>query len=65
VRYLDRTRYGDVGVDPGLQIPGSALLKPAANDVLVRWPVSKRVNSSRADDEAGTLIDRIELAVVD
>ena len=27
---------------------GAALLKPAANDVLQRWPVSRRVNSSRA-----------------
>jgi putative SOS response-associated peptidase YedK len=27
---------------------GPALLKPAANDVLQRWPVSRRVNSSRA-----------------
>jgi putative SOS response-associated peptidase YedK len=25
---------------------GSAVLKPAANDVLQRWPVSRRVNSS-------------------
>jgi putative SOS response-associated peptidase YedK len=30
---------------------GTELLKPAANDLLTRWPVSKRVNSSRADDE--------------
>jgi hypothetical protein len=27
---------------------GTALLKPAANDVLQRWPVSMRVNSSKA-----------------
>ena len=25
-------------------------LRPADNDYLQRWPVSKRVNSSRADD---------------
>ena len=36
---------------------GIELLKPAANDVLQRWPVSKRVNSSRASDEDATLID--------
>jgi SOS response associated peptidase (SRAP) len=30
---------------------GVELLKPAANDVLQRWPVSKRVNSSRASDD--------------
>jgi hypothetical protein len=33
--------------------------------VLVRWPVSRRVNSSRTSDEDATLIDRVELAVVD
>jgi putative SOS response-associated peptidase YedK len=32
---------------------GRELLKPAANDVLQRWPVSKRVNSSRASDDDG------------
>ena len=31
---------------------GTALLKPAANDVLQRWPVSKRVNSSRMRAES-------------
>jgi putative SOS response-associated peptidase YedK len=40
---------------------GVELLKPAANDALQRWPVSKRVNSSRAPDDAPTLIDRISL----
>ena len=29
---------------------GTELLKPVATDVLERWPVSKRVNSSRASD---------------
>jgi putative SOS response-associated peptidase YedK len=38
------------------------LMKPAANGVLQRWPVSKRVNSSRTPDDDPTLIDRIELA---
>jgi putative SOS response-associated peptidase YedK len=35
------------------------LMKPAADDVLQRWPVSKRVNSSRADDGDSTLIEPI------
>jgi hypothetical protein len=37
------------------------LLKPAADDVLQRWPVSKRVNSSRADAEDATLIDPVRI----
>ena len=36
---------------------GAALLRPAANDVLQRWPVSQRVNSSRAQDYDPTLIE--------
>jgi putative SOS response-associated peptidase YedK len=40
---------------------GLELLKPAANDLLQRWPVSKRVNSSKAPAEDSTLIDRIAL----
>ena len=40
---------------------GLELLKPAANDLLRRWPVSKRVNSSRAPAEDATLIDRAPL----
>jgi putative SOS response-associated peptidase YedK len=35
----------------------AALMKPAHEDVLQRWPVSRRVNSSRADDNDATLID--------
>jgi len=38
---------------------GVGLLKPAAEDMLQRWPVSKRVNSSKAPAEDPTLIDRI------
>jgi putative SOS response-associated peptidase YedK len=38
-------------------------LKPAPNDYLQRCPVSKRVNSSKADADDPTLIDRVELAV--
>jgi putative SOS response-associated peptidase YedK len=33
-----------------------ALMRPAPNGALRRWPVSKRVNSSRADDADATLI---------
>jgi putative SOS response-associated peptidase YedK len=40
---------------------GTELLRPAANDVLQRWPVSQRVNSSRAADDDPMLIDRITL----
>jgi hypothetical protein len=31
----------------------------AANDVLQRWPVSKRVNSSRTSDDDASLIEQI------
>ena len=35
---------------------GLDILKPAANDALRRWPVSRRVNSSRASDDDQTLV---------
>ena len=35
------------------------LLKPAANDVLQCWPVSRRVNSSRAPDDDASLIEAV------
>jgi putative SOS response-associated peptidase YedK len=35
---------------------GLEVLKPAPNDTLRRWPVSKRVNSSRAPDDDPSLI---------
>jgi putative SOS response-associated peptidase YedK len=38
---------------------GAGMLKPAPNDFLQRWPVSKRVNSSKADAEDATLIDKV------
>ena len=41
-----------------------AILKPVPNDYLRRWPVSKRVNSSKADADDPTLIERVDLAVV-
>ena len=34
-----------------------ALMKSAAEDVLQKWPVSQRVNSSKADKEDATLIN--------
>ena len=40
---------------------GVEMLKPAANDVLRRWPVSKRVNSSRAPADDATLMEEVEL----
>lgn len=39
---------------------GLELLKPAPQDALKAWPVSRRVNSSKAPDEP-TLINPIEL----
>jgi hypothetical protein len=36
-------------------------LKPAAENVLQKWPVSKRLNSSRAPDDDPTLIDKIAI----
>ena len=38
---------------------GTELLNPAANDYLQAWPVSKRVNSSRAPSDDPTLIEQI------
>lgn len=40
---------------------GIELLKPASNDLLQKWPVSKRVNSSRASDDDTSLIERSEV----
>jgi putative SOS response-associated peptidase YedK len=40
---------------------GAEVLKPAPKDFLQRWPVSKRVNSSKADADDATLIDPVEL----
>ena len=37
-------------------------LKPVPNDYLQRWPVSKRVNSSKADADDPTLIERVQVA---
>ena len=48
--------------EPWLKEGGAALLRPAGNDLLQKWPVSKRVNSSRASDDDATLIERITIA---
>jgi putative SOS response-associated peptidase YedK len=40
----------------------AGILKPVPNDYLRRWPVSKRVNSSKADADDATLIERVEFA---
>ena len=37
----------------------AALMRPAADDVLQMWPVSRRVNSSRADGDDASLIEQI------
>jgi putative SOS response-associated peptidase YedK len=41
---------------------GAELLKPAPEEMLQRWPVSKRVNSSKAPAEDPTLIEPINVA---
>lgn len=38
---------------------GRELLRPAPEDLLQRWPVSRRVNSSKAPDDDPSLIDRV------
>ncbi len=50
VRDFERWLDGSAGLE---------VLRPAADDVLQRWPVSKRVNSSRAPAKDYTLIDRV------
>jgi len=42
---------------------GLEYLRPPSNDFLQKWPVSKRVNNSRADADDSTLIQKVELAV--
>ena len=38
-------------------VAGTEILKPAPNDLLRMWPVSMRVNSSRAPEDDATLIE--------
>jgi putative SOS response-associated peptidase YedK len=42
---------------------GVEYLKLAANDYLQRWPVLKRVNTSKADADDATLIEPVDLVV--
>jgi putative SOS response-associated peptidase YedK len=50
--------------DPWLSgAAGMELLRPAPEDLLQRWPVSKRVSSSRAPAEDATLAEPIALSV--
>jgi putative SOS response-associated peptidase YedK len=51
---FDQWTHGDAN-------DAAALMKPADETLLQKWPVSKRVNSSRADDNDATLIEKIEL----
>jgi putative SOS response-associated peptidase YedK len=39
----------------------ASLMQPAPDDVLQRWPVSRRVNSNRAPADDATLIKRVEM----
>jgi putative SOS response-associated peptidase YedK len=47
---FDHSLSGDMGVEE---------LKPEANDTLRPWAVSQRVNSSKADKDDATLIERV------
>jgi putative SOS response-associated peptidase YedK len=49
---FDQWERGDV-------MDAAALMKPANEDVLQKWPVSQRVNSSKADKDDGTLIEKL------
>jgi hypothetical protein len=42
-------------------VAGLEILKPAPDDLVKMWPVSKRVNSSRAPADDAMLIERIAL----
>jgi putative SOS response-associated peptidase YedK len=47
----------------GTDSEAAALMKRAGEDVLQRWTVSRRVNSSRADDSDATLIEPMTASV--
>ena len=44
---------------------GTELLKPASDDYLQTWTVSRRVNSSRTPSDDPTLIEKVELPHVE
>ena len=48
-------------VSPKCGEAGTEFLKPVPNDYLQRCPLSKRVDSSEADADDPTLIERVEL----
>jgi putative SOS response-associated peptidase YedK len=52
-KYFEQWERGDAK-------DAAALLKPAGEDALQKWPVSKRVNSSRAPDDDPSLIERLD-----
>jgi putative SOS response-associated peptidase YedK len=64
-RELVPMRWGLVLLQPGdfdgwlTGKAGTEVLKPAPDDYLQVWPVSKRVNSSRAPGDDPTLIDPV------
>lgn len=45
--------------ETGEPAEAAALTQPAENDVLQAWPVSTRVNSSRALDNDASLVERV------
>jgi putative SOS response-associated peptidase YedK len=49
---FDHWLSGDMGVEE---------LRPAPNNYLQRWTVSKRVNSSKADKDDASLIEQVQL----
>jgi putative SOS response-associated peptidase YedK len=51
---LEQWEHGDVK-------DAAALMKPASEGLLRKWPVSTRVNSSRTDGSDATLINKMEL----
>jgi putative SOS response-associated peptidase YedK len=51
-RDFERWERGDVN-------DAAVLMKPADEELLQRWPVSTRVNSSRADGSDATLINNL------
>ena len=53
VRDFEQWEHGDAK-------DAAALMNPAGKDVLQKWPVSKRVNSSRASDENASLIEHLD-----
>ena len=56
-----------VVLEPGQFTPwleneaGREILRPAGDGVLERWPVSKRVNSSKASKDDETLTQRVDV----